>query len=1308
MSGYQFIGTTANDAFGKSVSSAGDVDGDGLDDLIIGAPDAVGGIFYSGEAYLITGADLAAADAADGTVDGVIDVDNINEQSTSYQFLGGPVFNGNAGASVTSAGDIDGDGLDDLLITASIPSGIASTTHSVTYLVSSADLAAADAADGTVDGVISLDNVSAQSSSYQINGVSFLSSYSSIAAAGDVNGDGIADFIIGEPSAFTSANGAGGSYLISGADLAAADAADGLVDGVIGLDNVSAQSTSYQFNGASSGVNSGISVSSAGDVDGDGQDDLLIGANKGISGGTQSGGAFLINSTDLAAADAADGTVDGIIDLGNVSAQSTSYEFVGGSLFDRAGAAVSSAGDVDGDGLADLLIGVTGDDTGGQDAGGAYLITGADLALADAADGVVDGVIDLDNVNAQSTSYQFIGGAAYDSAGVSVASAGDVDGDGLADLIIGAIDADGGGFGSGEAYLMTAADLAAADAADGTVDGVIDLYNVNEQSTSYQFVGTEISDGAGVSVSSAGDVDGDGLDDILIGAYLADGGGVDSGESYLITAANLVAADAEDGTIDGVIDLGNLYQPSIPSVSYQFNGTEAGDVAGYSVSSAGDIDGDGLDDLIIGAPRADGGGVDSGESYLVSAAGLAAADAADGTVDGVIDLDNINEQSASYQFIGTELGDNAGYSVSSAGDVDGDGLDDLIIGAYHADGGGKNSGESYLITGADLAAADAADGMVDGVIDLDNINEQSTSYQFIGTEAGDAAGFSVSSAGDVDGDGLDDLIIGSFTADGGGANSGESYLISGADLLAADGADGLVDGVIDLDNVNEQATSYQFIGTEAGDGSGYSVASAGDIDNDGLDDLIIGAPNADGGGSNSGESYLILGADLVAADGADGLVDGVIDLDNVNEQTGSYQFIGTQAADFAGLSVASAGDVDGDGADDLIIGALFADGGGLNSGEGYLLTSADLVAADAADGLVDGVIDLDNINEQSASYQFIGTQAGDLTGRSFASAGDVDGDGLADLIIGANRGDGGGTNSGESFLIMGVDLAAADAADGAIDGVIDLDNINEQSASYQIVGAQAGDGFGWSVSSAGDVDGDGLADILIGANNADGGGVDSGASYLLTAANLAGADAADGTVDGVIHIDSLWCFVAGTQVLTPSGEVPIEDLEVGQMVITKDRGPQPVRWIGTSTRQAKGALAPIRFRKDSIGNHRDLLVSPQHRMLVSGWQAELLFGEDELLVSAVSLVNDNTIARVEGGEVSYIHLLFDQHEIVFAQGAPSESFHPGEADLSTMAPAAKAEILRLFPELEMQDEDSYGGSVRSVLSPHEACLLQIR
>ena len=542
--------------------------------------------------------------------------------------------------------------------------------------------------------------------------------------------------------------------------------------------------------------------------------------------------------------------------------------------------------------------------------------------------------------------YRFVGVSAYDQSGYSVASAGDVDGDGKDDLIIGAR-------GAGESYLITAADLAAADAADGLSDGVVDLGSIASQPGSYKFNGANAGDSSGYSVASAGDVDGDGKSDLIIGAFQADGGGADSGESYLITAADLAAADAADGVSDGVVDLGSIAsQPG----SYKFNGANAGDYSGVSVASAGDVDGDGKDDLIIGAYRSDGGGSDSGESYLITAADLAAADAADGLSDGVVDLGSIASQPGSYKFNGANAGDSSGYSVASAGDVDGDGKSDLIIGAFQADGGGADSGESYLITAADLAAADAADGLSDGVVDLGSIASQPGSYKFNGANAGDSSGCSVASAGDVDGDGKDDLIIGARGA-------GESYLITAADLAAADAADGLSDGVVDLGSIASQPGSYKFNGANAGDSSGYSVASAGDVDGDGKSDLIIGAFQADGGGADSGESYLITAADLAAADAADGVSDGVVDLGSIASQPGSYKFNGANAGDYSGVSVASAGDVDGDGKDDLIIGAYRSDGGGSDSGESYLITAADLAAADAADGLSDGVVDLEYIRD---------------------------------------------------------------------------------------------------------------------------------------------------------------------------------------------------------------------------------------------------------------------------------------------------------------------------------------------------------
>jgi hypothetical protein len=184
------------------------------------------------------------------------------------------------------------------------------------------------------------------------------------------------------------------------------------------------------------------------------------------------------------------------------------------------------------------------------------------------------------------------------------------------------------------------------------------------------------------------------------------------------------------------------------------------------------------------------------------------------------------------------------------------------------------------------------------------------------------------------------------------------------------------------------------------------------------------------------------------------------------------------------------------------------------------------------------------------------------------------------------------------------------------------------------------------------------------------------------------------------------CFVRGTLIATDKGEVAVEDLCPGDMVRTLDNGFQPLSWVGSTTVRATGEKAPIRFRKGVIGNTSDLLVSPAHRVMIQDWQAEILFGDKELLAAAQSLVNDCTITRQDMEEVEYFHILFDRHEIVFANGAPTESFHPGDADVGIMARESREEILRLFPQLA-QDKGSYGPSVRATLRPSEAALLSL-
>ncbi len=201
--------------------------------------------------------------------------------------------------------------------------------------------------------------------------------------------------------------------------------------------------------------------------------------------------------------------------------------------------------------------------------------------------------------------------------------------------------------------------------------------------------------------------------------------------------------------------------------------------------------------------------------------------------------------------------------------------------------------------------------------------------------------------------------------------------------------------------------------------------------------------------------------------------------------------------------------------------------------------------------------------------------------------------------------------------------------------------------------------------------------------------------------------ASDGTSSATAFVtaDIVPCFVAGTLIDTPGGPVPVETLTPGDMVLTRDSGPQPLRWIGRRTVPARGDLAPIRIAAGTFGDHDTLMVSPQHRVLVRDGLAELLFGEPEVLVAAKHLVNDRTVLRRPGGLVSYVHLLFDRHEIVFSAGLPTESFQPGPQACAAFAEDAMAELCRIFPELDLATGAGYGAAARPTLKSYEAHLL---
>lgn len=182
------------------------------------------------------------------------------------------------------------------------------------------------------------------------------------------------------------------------------------------------------------------------------------------------------------------------------------------------------------------------------------------------------------------------------------------------------------------------------------------------------------------------------------------------------------------------------------------------------------------------------------------------------------------------------------------------------------------------------------------------------------------------------------------------------------------------------------------------------------------------------------------------------------------------------------------------------------------------------------------------------------------------------------------------------------------------------------------------------------------------------------------------------------------CFTSGTMLRTKGGERCIDRLHVGDLVETLDHGLQPIRWIGRSLVDGRGPFAPVRFETGVIGNNRPLLVSPQHRVLWTGAQVELMFAEAEVLVPALHLVGMTGVTRAPVPEVTYLHLLFDRHEIVFSEGAPSESFYPA-SQMLTGDRALRAEIATLFPDCPGIQPGHVAPMARPVLAAYEARLL---
>ncbi|WP_137180750.1 cadherin domain-containing protein [Roseomonas sp. AR75] len=616
-------------------------------------------------------------------------------------------------------------------------------------------------------------------------------------------------------------------------------------------------------------------VTTIGDIDGDGVAEIVTGVPG--NGDQEIGGGRVYIEMGGAAGGSSFKLGDNL----------TSIRLDGAFPDDHVGSAVAATGDMNGNGLQELVVGAPEADRNGEtDSGVAYLF------FTPTAPGSTD-LKDLDDAGSNE-GFAMFGEAAGDMAGYAVAGIADLNGDGRADLVVGAPGNDAGGSDGGAAYVVWGKATRAG----------VDLANVAAGTGGYRITGVT-GEAAGSALATLGDLNGDGKAEILVGAPGADGG---AGAAYVVFGKGTTSA----------VDLANV---AAGIGGYRITGISPGEAVGMSLAALGDVNGDGLGDMLLGS---------TGLAYVV----FGKADTAE------VSLLDVADGIGGFAILPESWGDLDNIAVAGGGDLNRDGINDIVIGASHNAEGGFNAGAVYVVWGGGQ-----------GTVDLAMIAQGAGGAKVVGS-AGSYTGSSVAVAPDLDGDSAADLVIGS-----------PGLSLERVSVLYAPGSwqpDDNVYGTNGDDLLGAGSGSRHLVGE--GDDSIYAFAGADSIDAGGGNDLLDGGAGADTmrGGAGDDVYYVDVAGDVVLEEAGGGA-------DTVHASV-SY----TLGAEAEALRLTVAGRVGtGNAGDNLLLGSTGADT--LKGAEG-----ADTLAGDAGNDSLDGGTGADSMAGGGGNDAYAVDNAGDL------------------------------------------------------------------------------------------------------------------------------------------------------------------------------------------------------------------------------------------------------------------------------------------------------------------------------------------